>query len=354
MRYLIRDLKNHPSLKIISGLTTGEYELATIMPASIARWIEVFQPALKEKDAIHIAVVGAEAGPDRVDEGRWYQLIPILLGKPDLRVSVTLVGPNVDTSTRGGAEQMKVLSLSALKSNARINITNWEKASIYKGMLGDYIRQLERPVDLFILSHPGFEEHTQGWFEKRDLSMAIELGVPIGVMSDEKIEYEHERWLLDSFGYEGTEKNDRNPFSKRDDSVLASSTAHTLWEITNKQPVVGYMPDESRINQMKKLAFWQKALFRMNGLQVFDQPIPILVNGNPMAELLPNYFIDISTLNVFFRMGDEMQWMGFDLKSQISAFQSNPRFHFEKTLWVAEAAILMGQGMDSSAKESKP
>jgi len=64
-------------------------------PAAVARWIAERAPGLMERSPLRLLIVGAER-LDAVDRGRWYHLIPALLGVEG-RVDVTLVGERLHT-----------------------------------------------------------------------------------------------------------------------------------------------------------------------------------------------------------------------------------------------------------------
>ena len=65
-------------------------------PAAIARWIIECSPELVRRDVLEIMIVGAER-LDAVDQGRWYQLIPLLVGA-NMLIRVTLVGDRLDAN----------------------------------------------------------------------------------------------------------------------------------------------------------------------------------------------------------------------------------------------------------------
>lgn len=340
-RYIIRELRNNPALRHLSQIDNFWLEASLIMPSAVARWIEVFSPELKNKSQLHIVIAGAEQGPDIVDDGRWYQLLPYLLGRPNLVVTVTLLGPDVNISTRGNLDYVTDIKLT---SHAPAGLlTKWPPAALVEQTIGQFAdhRGLE-DIDLIILSHPGFEKY-DSWLSMNELGAVLSAGIPVGVASYETVEYEHERWLLDVLGYGATGTADTNPFSFRDDGIAKSAVGHTLWRISNdKLPAENFLPDPKRMEQITYYEQWGRLLFGMDAIGMADEAGQVIaLSDDRFVQVLPNLVVDIKTGQASFVRHDipALEEVGYCVYSEMLPFPESPKFPFEKNLWVAEAAV---------------
>lgn len=161
-------------------------------PAAVARWLAQSGPALPS--VLRLLVVGAEK-LDAADDGRWYQLLPELLGHT-LRVDVTLVG---DRLNRGFDSPLH-------------DAAPGKPAQMHVGRLSDYLEAVGRPeIDLAVLFHPGFQKH-RGWLGDGSLARLTGLGMPVVSVSYESDEAELEGWVVGCHGFEQLGTPVLNPF----------------------------------------------------------------------------------------------------------------------------------------------
>ena len=163
-------------------------------PAAVARWIAERAPGLMERSPLRLLIVGAER-LDAVDRGRWYHLIPALLGVEG-RVDVTLVGERLHTDFD-----------SPLRA-----VAPGEAAQSFVGTLGAFLQVTDAPApDLAFVFHPGFQKN-RGWLRDRSLSRLIAAGVPVVAVSYGVDEYEMDRWVVECHGFSVAETLLLNPF----------------------------------------------------------------------------------------------------------------------------------------------
>ena len=345
-RYLLRELTGKPQYRALASLTAQSLEMGLAMPATIARWIALFQPKLREQASLHVIVAGAEWGPDCVDEGRWYQMIPVLLGVPDMAVKVTLVGPNCNISTRAGAPPgLKPLSASASASKG------WQPAAKFVGTLGDFVRYAGLTnVSLVLLSHPGLDTHAGRWLGAGELDAVLGTGVPVGLLHYSEAELEHESYIIDTYGYSLLPHFDRNPFALQTPGAsLDSAQGAILSEMSAYLPADTFRPDPSRELLLADYELWTRTL-NGEGYLVMDNERGGIANVPGLGEvvLVPKHLgIHLATGQAYVEQdnGRLALAQGLILPAEIlREYPRKPRLPFERALWVMKASQhLMGR-----------
>lgn len=77
--------------KALKDVPQADFCALFVPAASIAVWILQQAPQLAQRDHLHILVAQATEY-QALDSGRWFQFIPWLLGRPSMRIHVSLVG----------------------------------------------------------------------------------------------------------------------------------------------------------------------------------------------------------------------------------------------------------------------
>ena len=95
-RYLLRDFLRSSQGRPLATYSKDALRFALAPVAALSLWIDEYAPALKEKTTLDIVIAGAAHGMDTLDEGRWYQFLPLFLGKPDMKLTLDLVGKGLD------------------------------------------------------------------------------------------------------------------------------------------------------------------------------------------------------------------------------------------------------------------
>ena len=104
--------------------------------------------------------MGAES-TDVPDEGRWYQLVPRLLGTA-MRVEVTLVGMELDTTFASSAAP----HAPAVRARA------------HRQTLSQFLADTSQsPADIAFVFHPGVQKH-RAWLGRDGFPTLLDRGVP--------------------------------------------------------------------------------------------------------------------------------------------------------------------------------
>ncbi|MDP3350809.1 MAG: hypothetical protein Q8S92_17595 [Hydrogenophaga sp.] len=146
--YLLRELLSRSESSTLRGLSQELLGSLITAPASLARWIHSFHPELCKRPALHIVLMGV-AGMDGVDSGRWYSLLPWLLGNESLKVRVTLVGYELFGE---GEQPFHAKRKATLTSPAEARVANLlAPARLIPGGVAAFMASPagQEPVDLF-------------------------------------------------------------------------------------------------------------------------------------------------------------------------------------------------------------
>jgi len=128
-------------------------------------------------------IVGAER-LDAVDQGRWYQFIPLLVGA-DIVIRATLVGDRLDV----GFQSPTVVDAPRAA------------ATCYRGSLAEFLlSSAARPYDLVFVFHPGLQKH-RAWLSDASIETLAAANAPVVVASYEKDESEIDRWVAECHGF---------------------------------------------------------------------------------------------------------------------------------------------------------
>jgi hypothetical protein len=203
-------------------------------PCAIAWWIAKRAPELARRDALSLLIVGAEA-TDAPDEGRWYQLVPTLLGAA-FETHVTLVGLELET---GFASQLAQRAPAA-------------PAAAFRTGLAAYLSDHACAPDLAFAFHPGLQKH-RGWLADDGFPQLLQRAVPLVCAAYEADEYEMERWVVESYGYRADPASLVNPFflDVSDDKTVIR-WGRALWQLQCAPPA-GTKPDEERLAALETL-----------------------------------------------------------------------------------------------------
>ena len=161
-----------------------------VAPAAIAKAIVTMAPELMEKGTVKILIPGTE-WVDRLDEGKWYQLIGWMLGKPDLKIEVTNVGPSI-----GRHDGIKSPPSSTLVLNEEDGFLRSKTSAMW---LGQHLDIDQTQYDMAILFNPGFSEFTE-WFLDDGLGRLIDTGIPVFATAYEISELPDDIWVAGIFG----------------------------------------------------------------------------------------------------------------------------------------------------------
>lgn len=352
--YLLRELLSRSESSTLRGLSQELLGSLITAPASLARWIHSFHPELCKRPALHIVLMGV-AGMDGVDSGRWYSLLPWLLGNESLKVRVTLVGYELFGE---GEQPFHAKRKATLTSPAEARVANLlAPARLIPGGVAAFMASPagQEPVDLFEAFNPGLAD-AQSWFDPGNLEAACRRGVPVGVASYCEHERVDEVEMLETAGYTVIDRHEDNPFAGQpsDSGVWAG----TFWEI-GQAPPADFVPDDER--QQRLVAYFESSKRFLNDhgrtpLLDAGMVVPLQVPGEPSARqmirlLTPFIGVDRNTGQLL-----EMDEAGrllnvLELKLPEPLMQRYPLgpFGFEHLHWTHEAqdtAEALSNGVD--------
>jgi hypothetical protein len=249
LRHLLKYLVAQPGLRELERVTQQQVFNAITLPVATALWIAKSQPALAEEPHLNLVIAGAERGPEDLDDGKWFQLIPLLLGKPQQTITVTLVGPHVNGTTR----HLMPLPEIATRTGAELP-SNWAPAKKVTGTLGEFWRDSPTKANVVVLPHPGVEDHHQSWLQEDELPRVLRSDTPVGAFSYSLDEYEAESWLLAQYGLTPNLTHHINPYAPLEPRApIPLATAHVLWSLPATLPDALPLPDTNAIHYADSL-----------------------------------------------------------------------------------------------------
>lgn len=303
LRYLLKAFSASSTGRALSKHTAAHQTMALCPAASIAWWIATYHPELAEKPHIELAILGAE-DMDALDDGRWYGLIPWMLGKPGLTVGATLVGPSVRQARSRGVglgnppvTKVGTPTLFPTESGA------FAPAQVQEQDLQSYLAE-ENSADLYVLFQPGFENFEKPgpqWLKPGQLEALVQRPAPIAVFSYARLEQLTEAWLLSKFGFTVPETATRNPFAGVGEE--GNQWASIAWEVLN-QPKTGRLPTPRDLQTIRDVndnatAFYRDhRMFPSSTLGV-SQELP--TNGEQLVKLAQGAYWACPALAMVYR-----------------------------------------------------
>ncbi|MGF6440548.1 hypothetical protein [Paraburkholderia youngii] len=224
-RYLLRDVVNaHLWLRAVP---LGVLQPALAPAASTAWWIAQSQPELLTRESLVIVQAGAGA-LEFLDDGRWFAFLPWLLGRPDLKTRVILVGEGLAASAsplrRGNA------------SDARRHIAHLERSEAFPGTVAQWRAAQEQSthVDAYTLVSPGFAEEHRTWFAADSIAAVLKQGIPVGVFGGSRFEALEDQEVVRRLGLPGERAEPAlNPWRLvRENTEGSEGFAHSAWTLT--------------------------------------------------------------------------------------------------------------------------
>lgn len=351
-RFLLRQLTSDSRYRALASLSSRQLEMALAMPVAVARWIALFHPELKDLPQLNIVIAGAEVGFDAVDEGRWYQMIPTLLGASAQTVKVTLVGPHLNKSTRTGAPPVvRPWAVSASAARA------WAPADKFVGTLGEYATQHGLAnMHMVVLSHPGMDTHAGDWLAPGELEAPLKAGIPVAMLEYAAAELEQESWIFDLYGYSVLPQFDQNPFALEDeDAVLPSATAAILSEIGPYVPPPEFRPDPAREALHSEYVAWTQDMYR-EGYLVGDHDRGQLLDVPNLGEVVrvpAEFLVRIETGDVYVERENGELLRVTDLSvpaAMLKEFPDTTPLPFDRSLWVMRVAKYLENALQAESE----
>jgi len=227
---LIAAVAARPAYSALAGTNPILAHAVLAAPAAVALWIARRMPHLLAERRLRLLVIGAET-VDAVDQGRWYGIVPVLLGT-DFETEVTLVGAELDPSFVSAAG----------------GLAPSQPARCARLQLSDFLGRNRSPeFDIAVIFHPGLGKH-RTWLEDGSFACLIAGGVQLVASAYEEDEFEMDRWVVESYGYAVQENPVINPFFLDFDyEQTRVRWGRALWGFAPSVPEAGFVPDAERL-----------------------------------------------------------------------------------------------------------
>jgi hypothetical protein len=329
---LLALLQAQPSGAALTAAPKKLLQAVLAAPVAVALWIAERAPQLARKSPLHVLVVGAEK-LDAVDQGRWYQLLPVLLAT-DLDVRVTLVGDRLD------AEACSPVRALAPRIPARL----------HEGSLASFLpAQGTGKQDLVFLFHPGFQKH-RGWLGDASLAALVAAGaLPVAVAYGQD-ESEVDRWVARCHGYSTHAETLLNPFWL--DFSDAESEVHwgrALWQFGGQVPGPGVQVDHVRLAQLDQLSRMVMHSIALGNTPLAPQGTLVTLNASNGASrrliyLFDEYFLDPECSDVLALRAGGLQRVFTLPDTALADYPRSNARDLDRAVWAAaiKAQHLMG------------
>jgi len=273
-RHLLRELTARPHFRTLKAHKEEFLRTVLVAPVTLARWMAEEQPQLLERPHLHIVIAGAAKGLDSIDQGRWYQYLPLLLGRPEMKVRVSLVGPELAAGRNHPSLRTEPARAGILTSIASRAVESLPAAELTADTLAawwDARAENEPPPDLCFTFHPAFEAFGGSWLSQQEgmgkLHMA---GVPLGCASSGMEEFWQDHWLLRQYGGAIRGPAKENPFSlERENLKFTGRWGALTWTMSPELPLAGFLPNKPELIRFYLAMDMAKPGFGISGNAVF-------------------------------------------------------------------------------------
>ena len=352
-RYVLRDFLRSPQGRSLANYTNDALSYALAPVAAISLWIDEYAPQLKEKNRLDIVIAGAAHGMDTLDEGRWYRFLPLFLGKPDMQVSVDLVGKGLD-ATVPEVFSGSAFPLEPKKSAMAAKVAQLVAPQRFPCTLAEYMTsRADRPApDLVFIFHPGFIINSNSWIAAGDLRSVLALGTPVGLASYGEEEHMQEIWVLAAHGYKADPKVTTNRFAANlHKQVLPSAFAHTLWKLDNALPASDKSISDENLNKVKAFDQWMGEAMQKGVV------LPFLKAFGGMTQTKHGEFIILPNLKLLDKASgkvyepssaEKFNDTGLTLEPALrEAYPEQSAFDFDRAYWSIQAASWVDQTLEA-------
>jgi len=180
--------------------------------AAVAWWICKFAAHLLQRSSLHLVVV-ANGRSEASDAGRWFQLVPWMLGKPAMQIRVTIISEHLDalTTDRNAGEGLRASKFEQLTSTAAAaGVRKFEPARF---LLGSPAHLLPTDASMIAVIRADFETSYAGWVDSDGLRAMLSREVPIAVFSPSHAQYGMDRAFLRAVGLDIPNAGLANPLA---------------------------------------------------------------------------------------------------------------------------------------------
>ena len=354
-RYLLRDFLRSSQGRPLATYSKDALRFALAPVAALSLWIDEYAPALKEKTTLDIVIAGAAHGMDTLDEGRWYQFLPLFLGKPDMKLTLDLVGKGLDPDVHE-VFSGDAFPLQPKKSAMAANVGQLAAPQRFPLTLGEYmVSRASRPApDLVFIFHPGFVLNSNSWIVDGDFRSVLSLGTPVGLASYGEEEHMEEVWILAAHGYKADPKVTQNRFAANlHKQVLPSAFAHTLWKLDNALPVADEPLAEENLNKIKAFDKWMYEAAQKGVILPFLKAFGGTTKTKHGDFIIPPNMklVDKASGKVYEPSSSEnFNALGVTLEADLlEAYPEKSPFDFDRAYWAINVVPLVEQASGNEA-----
>ena len=257
------------SLTRSADAATLPFQLLLLAPAILADWIARNASQLAQKPELKITLVspGTQA-LESIDEGRWYTLLPELLGQPNLKTHVSLV-------TGSPADPL-------LTGLARLNLP-FSAAKRYEQPVHGYLENLPdgRPDLLVLFDADLMMNEAAAWSDP--LANLMNAGVPTLAVAASEDEHLLISGLLGLYGFESKLPYTRTRFSTSKIGPAAMMDnfiwGSCLWDVTAHRRAYSTVPGKKLEHEANQAVSFVRAYTANHRAYPPLQQIGVVVEG---------------------------------------------------------------------------
>ncbi|WP_429482339.1 ankyrin repeat domain-containing protein [Paraburkholderia youngii] len=166
------------------------------LPVTLAKWISEFSPQLLKRDHLRVVLIAGKGGLETMDGGRWLQIVPILLGCPNMRVEAVIL-PSLT--------ERRLIRLNRGRRLWRVNAWHRElngfAAARFVGLSLDELldAEPESQFDLITLFDADLGGADRPLLSTNGLWAASERGARIAASSRDRVAFEKHEWVLSNY-----------------------------------------------------------------------------------------------------------------------------------------------------------
>lgn len=197
--YLLREILNTSWGRHLSG-APNKFQMFhwLLAPFALARSLSLLSPERLPEDTLRV-IIGGAGFIDTFDRGGWYQMLPWLLGQPNLKIEVALVGPDAGYADHAA-------------SRTGFLPNNFTAAEIcHSGTLASFLEQDRSKWDVLMLLNPGLSVYWE-WYDDPSILQFLEAGKPVLCASQSKADNIDDLYIAGFHGL-GTSRTADNPYS---------------------------------------------------------------------------------------------------------------------------------------------
>lgn len=313
----------------LQNVSYGVAAAVLAAPVALAWWIANRAPHLARQDRLRILVIGAET-VDAPDQGRWYALLPVLLGS-DARIETTLVGDSLDVAF----------------SSSLVGYAPEVAAHCVRSSFADFVREEGvHPFDIAVVFHPGMQKN-RGWLEDGSLAKMIASSAAVIASAYEEDEFEVDRFVIEAHGYSVEGGALINPFFlDLSDVQTTIRWGRVLWRFEKRVPgIPGMEPDRAKLAGLDMLTRMVMHSMLTVGAASFAPGTKVSFRSSTGASInlihiFDNYFVDPATRRMQrLSPAGEFQAGGELSAAEMAAYPEVTPRDIERAIWAARIKV---------------